>query len=72
VQQYRQAAEKNTAVSLEPNVFQGATGQGAGGATGAAQMFVSSLKDKYGADWKTKMTPAEKTAAAALLQARGQ
>jgi len=72
VQQYRQAAEKNTAVSLEPNVFQGQTTQVTGGATGAAQMFVSSLKDKYGADWKAKMTPAEKTAAAALLQARGQ
>jgi type II secretory pathway pseudopilin PulG len=46
--------------------------QGASTAVGAAQTFVSSLKEKYGADWKTKMTPAEKTAAAALLQARGQ
>jgi hypothetical protein len=43
-----------------------------GGAAGAAQTFVQELKTKYGADWKTKMTPAEKTAAAALLQARGQ
>jgi hypothetical protein len=72
VQLYRQAAEKNTTVPLEPNIFQGQSAQAVGGTAGAAQMFVSSLKDKYGADWKTKMTPAEKTAAAALLQARGQ
>jgi hypothetical protein len=31
VQQYRQAAEKNTTVLLEPNVFQGQSGQAAGG-----------------------------------------
>jgi hypothetical protein len=42
------------------------------GTAEAAQMFVNSLKNKYGAEWKTKMTQAEKTAAAALLQARGQ
>jgi hypothetical protein len=43
-----------------------------GGTQQAAEIFVNELQKKYGADWKVKMTPAEKTAAAALLQARGK
>ncbi len=35
-----------------------------------AEVFVSSLKQKYGADWKTKMTDPEKEVAKALLKAR--
>jgi len=72
IQQYRKAAQGNELVSLVPNVFQGTIDQTGGSVLQSAEVFVNELKKKYGADWKTKMTPAEKTAAAALLQARGQ
>lgn len=50
---------------------EGAANQ-AGAQGSAADIFVAQLKSKYGAAWKTQMTPDEKAAAAALIRAGRQ
>ena len=56
----------NSVVTFDmPGMATTATGE----ARGAAKAFAEELKAKYGADWKTKLTPAEKAAATALVQA---
>jgi len=62
VQQYRQAAEKNTVVSLEPNVFQGQGTQSQVNVTGDEIAALKAALSKPG------VTPETKTAIAAKIK----
>jgi hypothetical protein len=68
VNMMRQSAQSNTQVSLQPRIYQGGSSEQGN----AADIFVTELKSKYGADWKIKMSPDEKAAAAALIRAGRQ